>query len=283
MDVYIIIPFHNEEKYIESTVKSIVEQSYPIKKLLLVNDNSNDQSSSKIDCYLKEYDWISKLDINSNNKHIPGKKVINAFNQGLKIIDSNYDIICKFDADIILPRNYLEKIILEYKKDPSVGMASGILHIKKNDKWIFEKVSSKKHVRGPIKSYKKECFKEIGGLKESIGWDTVDVLLAKYNKWKVVTNENLIVKHLKPTGLNYNKSAKYLQGEALYKMRFGIVLSLLSAIKRAYNLRSITYLIFIKIGYIMSVFSAKNRMVSKKEGVFIRKLIWKNIFKKVIS
>jgi len=189
MNVYIIIPFHNEEKYIESTIKSIVEQSYPVKKLLLVNDNSKDQSSSKIDSYLKEYDWISKLDINSNNKHLPGKKVINAFNQGLNTMDSNYDIICKFDADIILPKNYLEKIILEYKKDPLVGMASGVLYIKKNDNWIFEKVSSKKHVRGPIKSYKKECFKEIGGLKESIGWDTVDVLLAKYNKWKVVTNE----------------------------------------------------------------------------------------------
>ena len=67
MNVYIIIPFHNEEKYIESTIKSIVEQSYPVKKLLLVNDNSKDQSSSKIDSYLKEYDWISKLDINSNN------------------------------------------------------------------------------------------------------------------------------------------------------------------------------------------------------------------------
>lgn len=282
MNVYIIIPFHNEEKYIESTIKSIVEQSYPVKKLLLVNDNSNDQSSSKIDSYLKEYDWISKLDIDSNNKHLPGKKVINAFNQGLKSLDSNYDIICKFDADIILPKNYLEKIILEYKKDPSVGMASGILYVKKNDKWLFEKVSSKKHVRGPIKSYKKECFKQIGGLKESIGWDTVDVLLAKYNKWKVVTNENLIVKHLKPTGLNYNKSAKYLQGEALYKMRFGVVLSLLSALKRAYNLKSISYLVFIKIGYLISVLSSKERIVNKREGVFIRKLIWKNIFKKVI-
>ena len=282
MNVYIIIPFHNEEKYIESTIKSIVEQSYPVKKLLLVNDNSNDQSSSKIDSYLKEYDWISKLDIDSNNKHLPGKKVINAFNQGLKSLDSNYDIICKFDADIILPKNYLEKIILEYKKDPYVGMVSGILYIKKNDNWIFEKVSSKKHVRGPIKSYRKACFKEIGGLKESIGWDTVDVLLAKYNKWKVVTYEDLIVKHLKPTGLNYNKSAKYLQGEALYKMRFGVVLSLLSALKRAYNLKSISYLVFIKIGYLISVLKSKERIVNKKEGVFIRKLIWKNIFKKVI-
>jgi len=161
MNVYIIIPFHNEEKYIESTIQSIVEQSHPVKKLLLVNDNSTDQSSSKTDNYLKKYDWISKLDINSNNKHLPGKKVINAFNQGLNTMDSNYDIICKFDADIILPKNYLEKIVLEYKKDPLVGMASGILYIKKNDNWIFEKISSKKHVRGPIKSYKKNVLKKL--------------------------------------------------------------------------------------------------------------------------
>ena len=48
MDVYIIIPFHNEEQYIKSTIESIVNQSYTVKKLLLVNDNSNDKSSSLI-------------------------------------------------------------------------------------------------------------------------------------------------------------------------------------------------------------------------------------------
>jgi cellulose synthase/poly-beta-1,6-N-acetylglucosamine synthase-like glycosyltransferase len=283
MNIYIIIPFHNEEKYIESTIKSIIEQSYPVKKLLLINDNSNDQSCSKIKSYVDKYDWISRIDINSSNKHLPGKKVVNAFNHGLKSLDSNYDIICKFDADIILPKNYLDKIVLEYKKDPLVGMVSGILHIKKKNIWVFEKVSSKKHVRGPIKSYNKECFKNIGGLRESIGWDTVDVLLAKYNNWKVITNENLIVKHLKPTGLNYNKKAKYLQGEALYKMRFGIILSLLSALKRSYNLKSVSYLIFIIIGYLNSIFNNKERIVNKTEGGFIRKLTWGNIYKKLLK
>ena len=97
-------------------------------------------------------------------------------------------------------------------------MASGVLFIKKKSKWVYENIASKKHVRGPIKSYRKQCFKDIGGLKESIGWDTIDVLLSKYNKWNIKTDTNLIVKHQKETGANYDKSAKFLQGEALYKM-----------------------------------------------------------------
>ena len=59
MDVYIIIPFHNEEKYIDLTIQSIVEQSYPIKKLLLVDDNSNEENVfySKKLCKKIRLDW----------------------------------------------------------------------------------------------------------------------------------------------------------------------------------------------------------------------------------
>jgi hypothetical protein len=47
-----------------------------------------------------------------------------------------------------------------------------------------------------------------------MGWDTVDELLSKFYNWKVITDDSLIVKHLKPTGANYNKMARYKQGEA---------------------------------------------------------------------
>jgi hypothetical protein len=52
------------------------------------------------------------------------------------------------------------------------------------------------------------------GLKAAMGWDTVDELLSTFYGWKVVTDARLIVKHLKPTGANYNKTARYKQGEA---------------------------------------------------------------------
>ena len=283
MDVYIIIPFHNEEQYIKSTIESIINQSYAVKKLLLVNDNSNDKSYSLVKKYVEKYDWISEISIKSIQKHLPGEKVIKAFNFGLNNIDNNYDIICKFDADIILPNNYIEKIVSFYEKDTSLGMASGVLFIKKKSKWVYENIASKKHVRGPIKSYRKQCFKDIGGLKESIGWDTIDVLLSKYNKWNTKTDTNLIVKHQKETGANYDKSAKFLQGEALYKMRFGIILSVLSALKRAYNKKSLAYFVYLIVGYLKASINKIDALVSEKEGEFIRNLTWKSIRDKLLK
>ena len=35
---------------------------------------------------------------------------INAFYKGFKTLDDGYDVICKFDADLIFPPNYLETI-----------------------------------------------------------------------------------------------------------------------------------------------------------------------------
>ena len=37
--------------------------------------------------------------------HLPGSKVIQAFHEGEKNIDDNYDIIVKADADLIFPKN----------------------------------------------------------------------------------------------------------------------------------------------------------------------------------
>jgi hypothetical protein len=53
-----------------------------------------------------------------------------------------------------------------------------------------------------------------GGLKSSIGWDTIDEMLARYYGWKVVTIPDLYVKHLKPTGASYGANSMQLQGEA---------------------------------------------------------------------
>ncbi|MCH1548572.1 MAG: glycosyltransferase [Flavobacteriaceae bacterium] len=283
MNVYIIIPYHNEENFIEATVKSIIQQSYKVKKLLFVNDNSNDKSSEILKKYVENYDWINKIDFKSTNQHLPGEKVINAFNFGLNYLDGNYNVICKFDADIILPKNYIEKIITVYNEDSLAGMVSGLLYIKKGEKWVYEKIAAKTHVRGPIKSYRKKCFKKIGGLKKSIGWDTVDVLLSKYNNFNVITIKDLIVKHQKHTGSNYNNTAKYLQGSALYKMRFGFILSLLSAIKRSYNLKDLNYLKNIIIGYAKSKVSNDKKIVNREEGKFIRRKIWSDIFYKLIK
>ena len=89
-----------------------------------------------------------------------------------------------FDGDIILPKNYFEKMIQHFNKDEKIGICSGVLFVKKNDQWLYEDLHDKKHIRGALKLYSKNCFQDIGGLIENLGWDTVDELLAKYFKYK---------------------------------------------------------------------------------------------------
>jgi hypothetical protein len=51
------------------------------------------------------------------------------------------------------------------------------LLISKNGEWILENLTDKDHIRGALKQ---TCFKQMGGLKAAMGWDTVDELLSTF-------------------------------------------------------------------------------------------------------
>ncbi|MGJ8549682.1 glycosyltransferase family 2 protein [Winogradskyella wichelsiae] len=280
MNFYIIIPAHNEEDFIGKTLESLVQQTRIPKAVVVVNDNSNDNTQTICEDYASRHPWISVLNSKSSDKHLPGSKIIHAFNKGLNTLDANYDIICKFDADLIFPDNYLEKLTNHFKANPKLGMASGFCYIQKNKEWILENLTNKDHIRGALKAYRKDCFNQIGQLKASMGWDTVDELLAKYNGWEILTDETLHVKHLKPTGKSYNKASKYLQGEAMYKMRYGFSITLISALKLAYKKGSLQLFRDYMSGYFKAKAKGIDFLISKDEGKFIRNLRWKGILNK---
>lgn len=258
---------------------SLVTQTVLPQRVIVVNDNSSDNTQKIVEGIAKNNPWLMLLNHTSSDEHIPGSKVVNAFYSGLEALDNNYDIICKFDADIILPNNYLESIIEVFKSDKSIGIAGGLAYIERNGSWIYETVASKDHVRGPFKAYRKACFEDIGGLRHSIGWDTVDTLLAIYHGWKVQTDKSLHIKHLKPTGKTYTPKSKYLQGEALYKMHYGLVLTVLTALKSAINKRSISYFFNTISGYFKAKTIDLKRIVTEDEGKHIRQFRWKGIKK----
>ena len=280
MDIYIIIPAHNEEDSIGKTLESLVMQTLLPKKIVVVNDNSSDQTASIVEDYKSKYNFISLVNSISSNAHLPGSKIINAFNKGLETLDEHYDIICKFDGDLMFPKQYLEQLSKHFRTNPKLGMAAGFCYIEKNGHWVLEDLTNKDHIRGALKAYRKACFESIGQLKASMGWDTVDELLAKYHGWDILTDEKLHVKHLKPTGQSYNKASKYLQGEAMYKMRYGFWITLISAMKLGYKKRSFKLFRDYMIGYFKAKSDKIEFLVSKDEGKFIRALRWKGIFEK---
>lgn len=281
MKYYIIIPTYNEEKFISLTLQSLVEQSIVPTKIVVVNDNSTDKTPEIVSEFASNYSFITLINKKSDAVHLPGSKVIQAFHEGEKQLDEAYDIIVKVDADLIFPKDYFETIIQHFQSDPSIGMAGGFCYIEKNGDWILENLTDKDHIRGALKAYRKEAYQQIGGLKAAMGWDTVDELLCKFYGWKIVTDERLHVKHLKPTGASYNKAARYKQGEAFYSLGYGILITTISSLKLA--MRKGKPLLF--VDYLMGFWKAKSEgkslFVTAEQARFFRNYRWKKMKEKL--
>jgi glycosyltransferase involved in cell wall biosynthesis len=270
MRYYIVIPSHNEEALISLTLQSLVEQTVLPTKIVVVNDNSTDNTETVVNSFVSKYPFISLVNKTSDAIHLPGSKVIQAFQKGLETLDENYDFIVKADADLIFPNNYFETIIKHFQSDERIGMAGGFCYIEKNGEWVLENLTDKDHIRGALKAYRKETFKQIGGLKPEMGWDTVDELLCKFYNWKVVTDESLHVKHLKPTGANYNKTARYKQGEAFYSLGYGFWITSIASLKLAMmKKKPLLFIDYIK-GFWKAKSSKKQLLVTDEQAKFIR-------------
>ena len=256
---------------------SLLHQTKNPIQIIVVDDHSTDDIPRILSEYQKKYPIIQSLRREKGDKHLPGSKVVQTFNAGLPLLQEDVDVICKFDADLIFPSDYLEIIERKYQENDRLGMCGGFCSVEKNGEWVLENLTGKEHLRGALKSYRKECFKAIGGLKEAMGWDTVDELLAQYFDWEVKTVEGLYVKHLRPTGAGYKVNARYLQGSVFYRLRYGFLLSLLASVKLALKKKKV----ILFVDYIRGYFKAKKEkqsfLVDKKQGAWIRSYRWKNI------
>jgi glycosyltransferase involved in cell wall biosynthesis len=270
MKYYIVIPAHNEEAFISLTLQSLVLQTVLPTKVVVVNDNSTDKTAEIVLGFAKENSFISLVNKTSEAIHMPGSKVIQAFQKGFETLDADYDVIVKLDGDLILPSNYFETVINHFKSDDKIGMAGGFAYVEKNGDWILENLTDKDHIRGAFKAYRKKCFLDIGGLKPAMGWDTVDELLSKFYGWKVVTDASLIVKHLKPTGANYNKTARYKQGESFYTLGYGVFITTIASVKLAFMKRKpLLFLDYLK-GFWEAKSSKTPLLVTPEQAKFIR-------------
>lgn len=291
MRFLIVIPTHNEEKNILFTLKSLEKQIFRDFSCVVVNDGSTDKTRDIVEEFIQKKPNFKLLNL-EKSEHEPGAKVVRTFNNGLDSVDINhFEIICKFDADIVFPADYLLRINKVYETHPKVGMASGLVKIKKavfeialafdfkdeKHQWKFENLSSKNHVRGPIKSYRKECFQQMNGLRPVLGWDNIDVMLAKKNGWETFTIKDLWVKHLRPTAFQYKNQKAEKLGEYFYNIGLNLPLTIISSGKSAYKNKSLSEF-FTTLNSFLKQKGKKS--LSEEEIKYIRKLRWNQIFQR---
>lgn len=276
----IVIPVYNEEEFLEMTLNSLLSQTYQPQKIVVVNDNSTDGTARIIEEFCQRSPVICSVFRSSEAQRVPGAKIVQAFNDGLPLL-GDVDIVCKFDADLIFPPNYLQRIVDAYVTDETLGMFAGVCHIQKGMVWKLENLTNTDHIRGPIKSYRKQCFEQIGGLKVAMGWDTADELLARYFGWRVRTDASLIVKHLRPTAQAYSKKAQFLQGEMFYRLGYGLALTLIASAKLAYKKRKIHLFFEYLQGYFQAKQTKKSLLLTAEQARWVRNYRWKGIYRKI--
>ena len=283
MEYYIVIPAHNEEATLDITLQSVLNQTLPPKRIVVVDDNSNDGTATIIRSFAKNHSSIVGISNISGAEHLPGGKVVSAFNKGLELLDGHYDFLVKLDADLILPQEYFASIAAHFSNTKQCGIAGGFAYERSDqDTWKLNHPMARDHVRGGFKAYRKACFEAIGGLRTAIGWDTVDELLARYHGFEVHTLPELRVLHLRPTGHSYVPGSMALQGEAFYRMRYGILISLIATLKMAWKHKDIRVFMANHKGYWGAYRNLTPRIVSSEEGRFIRAYRWKKILSSLI-
>ncbi|KQK24807.1 glycosyl transferase [Chryseobacterium aquaticum] len=279
MKFLIIIPAHNEEDNLPFTLDSLQQQSFEDFKVVIVNDGSTDQTSEVIRKYTDSDSRFETVNL-EKSAHQPGSKVVSAFKNGLKTQNKDdFDIICKFDADIILNENYLSEIEKAFANNPKYGLVGGLLYVEKDEKWVYEGNSNKHHVRGPMKAYRKECFEAMGGLRETLGWDNIDAILLENLGWKEIVLPQLQVKLIKVKGADYTIKPADYYGRYFYFLGLNRFLTYVAAAKEAMKLKSPSFLFQIIGSYEKCKSQNLELKISKYEQEIINKQRW-NMFKK---
>lgn len=280
MRFLIIIPAHNEEDNLPFTLDSLQQQRYKDFKVVVTNDGSTDRTSEIIKKYTDSDPRFETVNL-QKSAHQPGSKVVNAFKKGLETQNlDNFDIICKFDADIILAENYLESVENSFRNNPEYGLVGGLLYVEKEGDWVYEGNSNKNHVRGPMKAYRKECFVAMGGLRETLGWDNIDSILLENLGWKEVVSPELKVKLIKVKGADYTVKESDYYGKYFYFLGLNRLLAYIASSKEAMKSKSIPFFFQIVETYERCRSKKLELKISKNEQKVINDQRWRALKKK---
>tara|TARA_B100000579_G_C22800316_1_gene839411 strand:- start:513 stop:1358 length:846 start_codon:yes stop_codon:yes gene_type:complete len=195
MQYSIITPVKNEEKYIASTIQSVLEQSVIPDRWIIIDDHSTDQTKEIISEYMSNNNFIELIFAPEINIQEISARIAHLFNLGYASLNKKNSLVLKLDGDIILPPDYAEYFISMFIKNQELGIASGCVDYRGTK----EKNYDNSLTRGAAKFYRKDCFNEIGQAYLSRGWDTIDNYAAQSLGWET-KKYDIYFKHNKEEG-----------------------------------------------------------------------------------
>lgn len=108
----VIVPVYNIENYIETSLQSLVNQSFADFEVIIVDDNSNDKTSKIVSEFSEKYSNLTVL------KNKINKGVSYSRNRALELVNTKY--VSFLDGDDWLDSNAYSKAINTLEKDITI-------------------------------------------------------------------------------------------------------------------------------------------------------------------
>jgi len=269
---YIVItPVRDEEKYIESTIGSVLNQTVRPLEWVIVDDGSIDRTGEIADQYAAQHPWIHVIHRKNRGFRKSGGGVMEAFYDGYNNLQSKgWDFIVKLDGDLTFAPDYFEKCFDYFRRDPDLGIGGGEIHHNVSGGMKLE-VNPRFHVRGATKIYKKVCWDAIGGLWPAPGWDTIDEVKANMLGWKTYAFFDLHLLHHRFTGTEdgfFRDRVKH--GVACYVSGYHPLFVTASCLRRLAKKPYLIGSVGVMYGFVKAHFSGPLRLKERSYLAYIR-------------
>lgn len=207
--VSIVMPMRNSSTTLLHALKSIEKQKYPIREILIIDNNSKDNSVEIVKSFLKKSKIPIKLITRKENKGVGS-----SFNEGVKNAKSSLVVLMHSDCSL-QTNNELERLLKPMRdKDVVASYPTIILY---ESIWstfnFWEKCFFARLVNKSITGFttkfdcvRKEVYTRVGGIDmENFGVGNEDAdLHYKLKKAGKVVKSNAIVTHLYYLGNDYS-------------------------------------------------------------------------------
>ena len=190
--------------------------------------------------------------------------------QELDVVD--WDLLVKLDGDLSLPTDYFESCISEFAKRPKLGIGGGLVCKLSGDQLLPESPSDPVfHVRGAVKMYRVECWRDIGGLVKGPCWDSIDELHANMLQWETQTFIEVKAHHKRPAGAAYGPLKDWAKGgRGNYITGYHPLFFFVKCLRRLLR-GEVTAAAGLSYGYMAAQLRREKRMVSKTLMTYIRR------------
>jgi glycosyltransferase involved in cell wall biosynthesis len=217
---YILItPVKNEEANLPLLAECVANQTSLPKVWVIVDGNSKDNTLKIIKELKEKFEWVYwkiQENFSPNSGHL---NFAYAVREGYEYANEicvnkqwNYEYVGKVDADVLLPKNYFEKLTEKFKEYPKLGVASGFPYTLKTSSQIrdYEYINEIDADRDDFlpdelpdkRLFKKNCLDDIGGFPLSkYAPDSVMLAKARLVGWETRWFDDLKIYNLrKDTG-----------------------------------------------------------------------------------